>query len=502
MAKQIQLDLEIGAIFSAAITLDTTQAGRTHRAHIRETASAITVKLAFSTASGIALAGDTVTLSAGADVTELLNLATDSALWVIDIESVGATAADVRREARGTVLISRDITRTTEATPSPSALGFVAYSEAQTLTAPQQLIARTNIGAGAGGGSSDAVLYTAQTLTAPQQLIATTNISAATVAALASHTQAASTISDSTAAGRALLTAASVAAQRTALALGSLATQSGTFSGTSSGTNTGDQTSIAGLTGTKAQFDTAVTDGNFAYAGDAPTAHTQALSTIAQSGATIGQIAQWDGTAWVPVTPSAGGSPGGSSGQIQYNNAGAFGGDAGLTFNATTKAIGVSGQFLPSIGYSPSAPAYSSAGSPTSGMTFSGGNAFFSSGGASISSIGNTGLTLRSLATLGFTSGSADAAGSDAAFSRLSANKIGLGNGTLSDVSGTLVVAKIEAATLQLGVFTVATLPAAPTVNDVCSVNNALAPTWRGIVAAGGAELVDVKWTGTNWICQ
>jgi hypothetical protein len=35
-----------------------------------------------------------------------------------------------------------------------------------------------------------------------------------------------------------------------------------------SGTNTGDQTSIVGITGTKAQFDTAVTDGNFAYQSD------------------------------------------------------------------------------------------------------------------------------------------------------------------------------------------------------------------------------------------
>ena len=35
-----------------------------------------------------------------------------------------------------------------------------------------------------------------------------------------------------------------------------------------SGTNTGDQTSIAGITGTKAQFDTSCTDGNFLYVGD------------------------------------------------------------------------------------------------------------------------------------------------------------------------------------------------------------------------------------------
>lgn len=34
------------------------------------------------------------------------------------------------------------------------------------------------------------------------------------------------------------------------------------------GTNSGDQTSIVGITGTKAQFDTAVSDGNFLYVGD------------------------------------------------------------------------------------------------------------------------------------------------------------------------------------------------------------------------------------------
>ena len=50
--------------------------------------------------------------------------------------------------------------------------------------------------------------------------------------------------------------------------LGTLATQNGTFSGTSSGTNTGDQTSIVGITGTKAQFNAAVTDGDILYVGD------------------------------------------------------------------------------------------------------------------------------------------------------------------------------------------------------------------------------------------
>ena len=45
-----------------------------------------------------------------------------------------------------------------------------------------------------------------------------------------------------------------------------------------SGTNTGDQTTIVGITGTKAQFDTAVTDGNVQWVGDAPTAHTHLLA--------------------------------------------------------------------------------------------------------------------------------------------------------------------------------------------------------------------------------
>ena len=64
---------------------------------------------------------------------------------------------------------------------------------------------------------------------------------------LSNHNHSSANISDSTTAGRALLTGADAAAQRTSLGLGSLATQSGTFSGTSSGTNTGNQTiSIGG----------------------------------------------------------------------------------------------------------------------------------------------------------------------------------------------------------------------------------------------------------------
>lgn len=49
-----------------------------------------------------------------------------------------------------------------------------------------------------------------------------------------------------------------------------------------SGTNTGDQTSVVGITGTKAQFDTACSDGNFLYVGDVSTPNV--FGTIAVSG--------------------------------------------------------------------------------------------------------------------------------------------------------------------------------------------------------------------------
>lgn len=52
--------------------------------------------------------------------------------------------------------------------------------------------------------------------------------------------------------------------------------------GNLSGTNTGDQTSIVGISGTKAQFDTACSDGDFLYVGDVTTPNV--FNTIAVSG--------------------------------------------------------------------------------------------------------------------------------------------------------------------------------------------------------------------------
>jgi hypothetical protein len=69
--------------------------------------------------------------------------------------------------------------------------------------------------------------------------------------------------------------------------------------GNTSGTNTGNQTSIVGITGTKAQFDTAVTDGNFLYVGDV----TQYTDEMAQDA--VGAMINTSLT-YVDGTPSLG----------------------------------------------------------------------------------------------------------------------------------------------------------------------------------------------------
>lgn len=66
------------------------------------------------------------------------------------------------------------------------------------------------------------------------------------------------------------------------------------ITGTNSGTNTGDQTSIVGITGTMAQFDTAVSDGNIVY-------QSQALGTPLS-----GTVTNLTGTASININGTVG----------------------------------------------------------------------------------------------------------------------------------------------------------------------------------------------------
>tara|TARA_Y100000389_G_scaffold173407_1_gene182564 strand:+ start:6237 stop:7442 length:1206 start_codon:yes stop_codon:yes gene_type:complete len=62
-----------------------------------------------------------------------------------------------------------------------------------------------------------------------------------------------------------------------------------------------------------------------------------------QSNPTSGYVLSWNGSdyAWVAQSGGGGGTPGGSTTQVQFNNSGAFGGDSDFTYNSTTNTLTV-----------------------------------------------------------------------------------------------------------------------------------------------------------------
>lgn len=87
---------------------------------------------------------------------------------------------------------------------------------------------------------------------------------------------------------------------------------------------------------------------------------TLGLGTAAtlDTGTSAGNIVQLDGSAKLPAVDGSqltnlpgggGGSPGGSTTQVQYNNAGSFAGDAGLTYDAANDALTVAGRVVTGV---------------------------------------------------------------------------------------------------------------------------------------------------------
>lgn len=137
--------------------------------------------------------------------------------------------------------------------------------------------------------------------------------------ALSSHSHPATGISDSSTIGRTLLTAADAAAVRTAIALGTLATQSGTFSGNSSGTNTGDQLLFGSII---VAGQTTVT----------PASTAQALTLVGGANVTI----TTNNTTKEVTIASTGGGGGGGSGDLMANGSVPLTGTLGNTPNVIT----------------------------------------------------------------------------------------------------------------------------------------------------------------------
>ncbi len=89
-------------------------------------------------------------------------------------------------------------------------------------------------------------------------------------------------------------------------------------------------------------------------------------SHLNQSNPTSGYVLSWNGSdyAWVAQS-GGGGTPGGSSGQVQFNDSGSFGGDSGFTYNKATDTV-TAGAFT-TTGSSPSISSASALGISTTG---------------------------------------------------------------------------------------------------------------------------------------
>ncbi len=166
--------------------------------------------------------------------------------------------------------------------------------------------------------------------------------------------------------------------------------------------------------------------------------------------------------------------------------------DAGLTYNSTTDtlttgkaSIGVGTASLPSL--------YLSTDTTTGWYRDSADSWTWTYVTFPAWRIRNTGMSLYT--TWGIQWGAGDVVNTqDTGIFRLAAGVVSIGTGSFGSFAG-----RAKLTSTIHGAVAVGTLNAAPTVGEIQSVNNALAPAVGVAVAAGGAANALVWWNGAQW---
>lgn len=196
----------------------------------------------------------------------------------------------------------------------------------------------------------------------------------------------------------------------------------------------------------------------------------------------------------VTITSSGGtATPGGSSGQLQYNNAGALGGVAGSSNSAGTLTL--ANPLLQANG-AVGAPSYSFSSFPTYGIYFNAATGMvFAHNGADAFGVRTASFAFPAANFFAWTSGGITAA-FDTGISRLAANSVAFGNGTAGDFSGTIKTTIGNFVTgIQInGAGAAGKILVGDGTNFIAST-----PTFPNASATSGKY---IRSDGTNWIAS